>query len=99
MDPAHISPTPTTVAFFKKINAVLNSIDRLEVRGRDSAGISMLLVFNAAEFEKFKDALTKADLLDQFRLRCEQVTLVNRGIRIHQSLDENRREQVAVINP
>ncbi|MBT8364425.1 MAG: hypothetical protein KJP23_06935 [Deltaproteobacteria bacterium] len=34
--------------------------------------------------------------LDQFRLRCEQVTLVNRGIRIHQSLDENSREQVAV---
>jgi glucosamine--fructose-6-phosphate aminotransferase (isomerizing) len=96
MNPAHISPTPTTVAFFKKINAVLNSIDRLEVRGRDSAGISMLLVFNAAEFEKFKNALTNADLLDQFGLRCEQVTLVNKGIRIHQSVDENSREQVAV---
>ncbi|MBT8367398.1 MAG: hypothetical protein KJP23_22120, partial [Deltaproteobacteria bacterium] len=75
---------------------MLNSIDRLEVRGRDSAGISMLRVFNAAEFEKFKDALTNADLLDHFRLHGEQVTLVNRGIRIHQSLDENSREQVAV---
>ena len=96
IDPAHISPTATTVAFFKKVNAVLNSIDRLEVRGRDSAGISMMFVFNGAEFKKFKTALTKAGLLDQFRLRCEQVALVNRTIRIHQSLDKNNREQLAV---
>jgi glucosamine--fructose-6-phosphate aminotransferase (isomerizing) len=96
IDPDHISPTPTTVAFFKKINAVLNSIDRLAVRGRDSAGISMMFVFNGGEFEKFKNALANADLLDQFRLRCEQTTLVNRAISIHQSLDENSREQVAV---
>ena len=30
-------PSPPSVSMFKKINAVLNSIDRLEVRGRDSA--------------------------------------------------------------
>jgi glucosamine--fructose-6-phosphate aminotransferase (isomerizing) len=30
------------ITVFRQINAVLNSIDRLEVRGRDSAGISIL---------------------------------------------------------
>jgi glucosamine--fructose-6-phosphate aminotransferase (isomerizing) len=41
-------PQPSVVSTFqkiKKINTVLNSIDRLEVRGRDSAGISLIFVF------------------------------------------------------
>jgi len=37
-----MEPTPETLQVFKNINAVLNAIDRLEVRGRDSAGISLL---------------------------------------------------------
>ncbi len=49
------SSAPATVSIFKKINAVLNSLDRLEVRGRDSAGISLMFVLNKAEFEKFEN--------------------------------------------
>jgi glucosamine--fructose-6-phosphate aminotransferase (isomerizing) len=47
------APSRTSVRLFKKINAVLNSIDRLEVRGRDSAGISIMFIFDPAEFQKF----------------------------------------------
>ena len=39
-------PNITVVSIFKQINAVLNSIDRLEVRGRDSAGISMMFILD-----------------------------------------------------
>ena len=56
------SSTPETVNIFKKINAVLNSLDRLEVRGRDSAGISLMFVLNKAEFEKFEKTLERAKL-------------------------------------
>ena len=45
---------PKGLVIFKRINAVLNSIDRLEVRGRDSAGISVIFTFTKDEFEKFR---------------------------------------------
>ena len=41
--------SPTGIALFKRINAVLNSLDRLEVRGRDSAGISVLCTLDDQE--------------------------------------------------
>jgi len=42
--------SPETIWVFKEINAVLNSIDRLEVRGRDSAGLSLMLMLSQDEF-------------------------------------------------
>ncbi len=65
---------------FKNINAVLNSIDRLEVRGRDSAGISLLFVFEKEEFEKFVVDLSENEKkeLGQRKKR----SLVNRTISI-----------------
>ena len=64
-------PSSASISVFKKINAVLNSIDRLEVRGRDSAGISIMFTFNSAAFQKFETALRQAGLSDQFKNRCE----------------------------
>ena len=60
---------------FKRINAVLNSIDRLEVRGRDSAGISIILTFTKQEFENFKDGLSKAGLSERFKQRTNHLIL------------------------
>jgi glucosamine--fructose-6-phosphate aminotransferase (isomerizing) len=90
------SPTAETVRFYKKINAVLNSIDHLEVRGRDSAGISIILVLDADEYGKFEKFLAKANLLDQLKARCEKETLVNRCISIRRFEDGDRHEMVAV---
>jgi glucosamine--fructose-6-phosphate aminotransferase (isomerizing) len=89
-------PKVQTVKLFKKINAVLNSINRLEVRGRDSAGISLMFVLDAKAYEKFRRSLSQKQLLDQLRSRCEQEILLNRSISIHKSLDENNRERVAI---
>ena len=85
-----------TLSVFKKINAVLNSIDRLEVRGRDSAGISVMFIFDAPEFKKFEEALTRAGLLDQFKDRCEPDPLVSGGINFRSSTRGDGKKQVAI---
>ncbi|MDY0220062.1 MAG: SIS domain-containing protein [Desulfobacterium sp.] len=71
------------VKTFKKINAILNSIDRLEVRGRDSAGISLLFVFTSEAFEHFSGTLTRAGFDDQLRQRTNRTVLVNDSITIN----------------
>lgn len=74
---------PDVVKVFKNINAVLNSIDRLEVRGRDSAGISLMFVLDDAEFEKFNHAIDKAGLVEQLNERSDRDVLTNLDISIH----------------
>ncbi|MEE9537548.1 MAG: SIS domain-containing protein [Desulfobacterales bacterium] len=89
-------PSLSNVSFFKNLNAVLNSIDRLEVRGRDSAGISIMFIFEAAEFQKFEAALAQADVLDQFKERCELDPLINAGINCQPSTKTDGKKQVAI---
>lgn len=67
---------------FRNVNAVLNSIDRLEVRGRDSAGISLLFVLDPEVFEGFRQTLTKHGLREEFEDRGRQDVLLNRGIAV-----------------
>lgn len=74
----------TAVGLFKNINAVLNSIDRLEVRGRDSAGISLMFVLNQAQYERFEAALKRVLLIDEFKARLEWKVLGNRCINVHE---------------
>jgi len=74
---------------FKRINAVLNSIDRLEVRGRDSAGISIILTLTLEEYEKFKASLTKDGLLERFKQRTNHLVLSNNSITIKDTFQEN----------
>ena len=68
---------------YKNINAVLNSIDRLEVRGRDSAGISLLFILEEAEFEKFLKIIDTEKLKEEFEQRSDKDVLTNRNINIH----------------
>ncbi|MGD9228754.1 MAG: SIS domain-containing protein, partial [Desulfobacterales bacterium] len=89
-------PSLTSVTRFKKINAVLNSIDRLEVRGRDSAGISIMFIFDPPVFQKFEAALTQAGISDQFKDRCEPDPLINGGINCQPSTKPDGEKQVAV---
>jgi glucosamine--fructose-6-phosphate aminotransferase (isomerizing) len=70
------------VSIYKNINAVLNSIDRLEVRGRDSAGISLMFIMDATIFEEFKQELDKAGLQKELEHRSQPTVLRNRAVSI-----------------
>ncbi len=81
---------------FQRINAVLNSMDRLEVRGRDSAGISVLFTLKSSEFDRFKTHLSEAGLTDLFKQRTNQAILANNCINIHDSMSGNPGGRVAI---
>jgi len=89
-------PTFSSVNIFKNINAVLNSIDRLEVRGRDSAGISLMFILEKAQFEKFEKTIENANLLDRVKERSAQDVLTNMGISINETKDESGKELSAI---
>jgi glucosamine--fructose-6-phosphate aminotransferase (isomerizing) len=76
-------PTTAAVRILRNLNAVLNSIDRMEVRGRDSAGISLLFVIAAAEYERFASAVAQGGLNGEWERRCEQQPLLNLSISVH----------------
>lgn len=81
-------PGAEQLKIFKLINSVLNSLDRLEVRGRDSAGISLLFVMDGNEYDKFQEALVHENnpenLVEQFQHRVSKDVLLNRDISVHQ---------------
>jgi glucosamine--fructose-6-phosphate aminotransferase (isomerizing) len=78
-----------SLAVFKRINAVLNSIDRLEVRGRDSSGISVLFTFTKNEFENFRESLIKAGLSERLKQRTNHLVLTNNSITISDTHTQN----------
>ncbi len=83
------------LVIYKNINTVLNSIDRLEVRGRDSAGLSLMFVLDQPGFKKFETALGRTDLAEQFGRRCEGEVLGNGNISVRRFEDAGR-QQVSV---
>jgi len=86
MDTDRNGMTPETVEVFYNINAVLNSIDHLEVRGRDSAGMSLMFMLDQAVFASFETALQQdADnnVHDLMQRRVETSVLGNQGMDIH----------------
>ena len=88
-----------SIDILAQINQLLNSIDYLEVRGRDSAGISLMFVFDETEFENFKELLQNfgdENLYDQMKRRSKPDILVNANIRMHGSGDEEGNRLVAV---
>ena len=90
------TPSPSSVCLFKKLNAVLNSIDRLEVRGRDSAGISIMFIFEGPEFQKGQTVLEQAGQLDEFKKRCDPDPLINGGINCQPTTRTDGKKRVAV---
>ena len=81
---------------FKRINAVLNSIDRLEVRGRDSAGISVIFTFTKQEFENFRKGLIKAGLSERLKQRTNHLVLSNNSLTIKDTHPENDQHFVTI---
>ncbi|MGD8724177.1 MAG: SIS domain-containing protein, partial [Desulfobacterales bacterium] len=90
------NPSAASIGLFKRLNAVLNSIDRLEVRGRDSAGISIMFIIDEADFKKGQETLEQAGLLAQFNERCDPDPLINGGINCRTSIRDDEKRQVAV---
>ena len=94
-DPAP-NPSPETLQIFKNINAVLNSIDRLEVRGRDSAGISLMFVLEKDAYDSFHETLENVDLLEAFEERTQREILISGGISVNPIRSETGNGLVSV---
>ncbi|MFO7643456.1 MAG: SIS domain-containing protein [Desulfosarcina sp.] len=76
------------VTVFRRINAVLNSIDRLEVRGRDSAGMSILFIFAPQVFHALMQDLNRAGLGAAFERRMDRDVLGNGSISLNRSASD-----------
>ena len=79
------APVDRQLRILRNINAVLNSIDRQEVRGRDSAGISLLFILDPETHNEFEARLQAQGLADQFAQRSEREVLSNKSISTHQN--------------
>jgi glutamine---fructose-6-phosphate transaminase (isomerizing) len=74
--------TEQAVRVFRDINSVLNSIDRMEVRGRDSAGISLLFRLQASDYEEFTRAMEQAGAREEFARRLERKPLLGGSVSV-----------------
>ncbi len=95
-NPAHGEPSESMVLVFKKINSVLNAIDRLEVRGRDSAGISLLFTLSQKQYDEFLKALADEKLSSQLTQRTSGDVLLNHSISINKIKDEHHGKRVSL---
>lgn len=76
-------PSGDVVKIFYNLNTVLNSIDRLEVRGRDSAGVSLLFVLTPEAMADLQATWRKEALEEIVALRRNQPVLGHGAIAIH----------------
>lgn len=95
-NPPHGEPTESMVLVFKKINSVLNAIDRLEVRGRDSAGISLLFTLSQQQYDLFMEALADEKLSSQLTQRTGGDVLLNHSISINKIKDERHGKRISL---
>ena len=88
--------SPFAIKVMQEINTVLNSIDRLEVRGRDSAGISVLFEFDPNDWSAFQKDLGKQDLLPTFQERAKRNILSNGSLHVDTSNPSAQENRVAL---
>ena len=84
------------VSVLKKINSVLNGIDRLEVRGRDSAGISVMLTLSGDEHDAFSNRLAEKNQGRPLKDRLNLDVLLNKSVSINHSWNASGEKQAAV---
>jgi len=77
--------SPAAAEILRNINLVLNSLDRLEVRGRDSAGLSVIMLFDRAEFGRWEEDLRTAGLWADLEQRTADENLLNRAVSLRSS--------------
>jgi len=88
--------SPFFIKIFREINAVLNSIDRLEVRGRDSAGISVMLLLDAKDWRGLSKQIDDDGLLDAFSSRSSRNVLSNGSIQVDPDQGSTRDDRVTI---
>lgn len=69
---------------YKKINTTLNAINRLEVRGRDSAGISVMFTFPRDTWKTIKATLQSEGLEEGLTERSQGDTLLNNTVAVEE---------------
>ena len=88
IDTLHSQPSSEQIALFKQVNTVLNSIDRLEVRGRDSAGISFLFIIPQSQFHAFEQQICNHETNNSYQHRKKQSVLQDGNIRVFHRPDQ-----------
>ena len=72
------SPTPTALKKYLQLNYLLNALDRLEVRGRDSAGIQIdLTIADPESWSAAVEKLKEQGLYDDFQARSGAGDFIN----------------------
>jgi glucosamine--fructose-6-phosphate aminotransferase (isomerizing) len=89
-------PSLDVVRVYKQLNTILNSIDRLEVRGRDSAGISQVFVLDAPAYKQFQRVVADNGLSSELTARSNQEILLNRGISLREFRPAGRLDRVSI---
>ena len=98
-----LMPEPTSVRkeslqMYRNINTVLNGIDRLEVRGRDSAGISIMTTLDTEQYQRLQETIKKEKLEKHWTQRADQTVLTDGGIRFAEvHVDRQPAVTVAVV--
>jgi len=75
---------------YRKLNLLLNALDRLEVRGRDSAGIQ--LTFSIKEKKQARDIIDKIkenNLFEDYQRRTQKKDLINSSISVSPDQDSS----------
>ncbi|NPU83446.1 MAG: SIS domain-containing protein [Syntrophaceae bacterium] len=90
---------PAAFGKYRRMNFLLNCVDRLEVRGRDSAGLELAVTFPDAErFRRLEDVLREEGLYEDYSRRSCGGDLLNGSIRISERAaagDPGRRDVTA----
>lgn len=81
------SPTPEALQLYQNLNTTLNSLDRLEVRGRDSAGVSLMFSLTGKAYAAFLHGLAQDGLDTAFQQRQTGETLGHGGISVRLNAD------------
>ena len=72
---------PAAFRKYRKLNLLLNALDRLEVRGRDSAGIQLNFTLkNRKELKMIIRQIETCGLSDDFQRRTQKCDLLNQSI-------------------
>ena len=82
---------------YRKINFLLNALDRLEVRGRDSAGLQIVFVLEQEKaIENLALSLTEKGLYEDYLVRSEERDLVNGSILIASNINTGAQKITSV---
>lgn len=86
---------PDAFRKYRKFNLLLNALDRLEVRGRDSAGIQLsFLLKNEKEMREAVHGISEIGLAEDYKRRTQKGDLVNHSIFISTDPADSRKVNV-----